>query len=155
GLSRAECLQLALLMPNARIVEALDRLIDDGRLTIPATEIRTVQSPYISGGWYNVACECSRHGVRVVPRSASWSILWLKRLLLDVYSDSKEDLDWIVRDVPGISFSQRLSQYIVDTDPRSVLSQAIFDRPSNIRRAFEGLRFGHFTFPRSSAEEER
>ncbi|MBI3020737.1 MAG: hypothetical protein HYY59_01900 [Candidatus Omnitrophica bacterium] len=157
NLSKGQCFQLVLLMDDCTIVRSLEYLIEDGVVKIPATEVRRQNVPQIGSGWYNVEWECSRFGFRCISKNENIAPARLKRLvlLLNREETQKRQLEWKLRHVPVEGLKGKLDAWIHEHDPREILREIILTTEDNMLRTFESLRYGWFTQPTASQEEDR
>lgn len=155
-LTKAQCFQLILLMPDEVIVSIVEFLIEKGTINIPATETRTCGVTYRSLGWLDITCQCSRFGVRSAA-DADIALARLKRLMKHIYKEGQDltQLQWELRYVDGEGIYEKLDRYLHTEDPKRVVRILILDSPDHIQRAFKILRHGRFVVPSSIEEEER
>lgn len=149
--------QIILVAHDEWIVEAIETLIDSGKIAIPATEVRTPQFAPIPGSHLDVTVECSQFGVRFVPQTKPISLSRFRSLVTSVY-DTEADSDTLqfrLRHIPGNSVEDKLDQYLHEEDPSDAVSKLLFDSPSRLRRTSEVLKYGHFEIGSNPSEEER
>jgi len=155
-LTKAQCFQLILLMPDDTIVGCMESLIDEGVINIPATETRTPGVTYGRSGWLQTNCECSRFGVRSVTDKFEIALARLKRLIKELYKEEElAQLQWKLRNVEGEDIYEKLDRYVHTEDPKRIVTDLVLTSPSHIQRAFKNLRYGRFVLPSSPEEEER
>ena len=153
-----EGLQALLLEGDNALVESLERLMTNGRIAIPPTEVRRTRfcRAAIARGAFDVAAEASRHGVRLSPRavgpSSSMRAL-LRRLYAD--DDARKDLDWLLRHDKEGELEARLSRFIESGEPRDVVERLVLSAPRRLRDALTLLGPGYFEEPASYEDEQR
>jgi hypothetical protein len=156
-LDHAQCLQVLLLSSDSAIVHALESLVDEGVIRIPPTETRTCMFGMRSRTtWFNLACECSRLGVRATVVGPDLALARLKRLIKGLYGSPAElkQLEWALRHVDGETIADRLDQYLHTEDPRRVLRDLVLSSPEHTRTACKSVRYGRLPEPSSQANEE-
>lgn len=153
-LNEAECLSLILLVEDNIIVKHIEELIDENSIKIPITEVR--ESKIIKGyDHYDTFLQCNKLGIRVNSANQNLSVVKLKKLLKDVYNESplREQLEWKLRKYPNeLNFNQKLSKYIIDTNPLTIIQDNILSGSDQLRKTFESLP-GVFKIPNSSEEK--
>lgn len=149
-LDRYASLQLLLLAPDNDIVEAIEQLIGEREIAIPYTEVR--RSPYVvgkSGGWLRCIPECSRLGVRFVPRyeRTEHAIARLRNVVRKSLTlETTEPLEWLLRKEVGETTSEKLDAYMSATPPSEIVDKACFSSKKALECTFEELEYGHFGF---------
>ena len=156
GLTKAQCFQLILLMPDDDIASDVEYLIEKRVINIPPTETRTSGVTYRSSGWIHINCECSRFGVRLVARARDIALARLKCLIKELYKEEQElkQLQWKLRHVDGESIYEKLDEYVHTEDPKRIASDLILASSDHLKQAFQFLRYGWFVSPLSPEEEE-
>lgn len=156
GLTRAQCFQIALLLPDQDIASAVEFLIEARIIDIPPTETRRAGVTRASGGWLNISWECSRFGVRAVSSKVDIAVARLKRLIKELYKEERElaQLQWRLRHVKGQSIYEKLDRYVHAEDPKRIVSDLVLVSANHLQRAFKTLRYGWLALPTSPAEEE-
>jgi hypothetical protein len=157
GLTKAQCFQLILLMPDNDIASNVEYLIEKRVINIPPTETRTSGVTYRPRGWLHISCECSRFGVRSVARARDIALARLKCLIKELYKEEREleQLQWELRHVDGESIYEKLDEYVHTEDPKCIASDLILASSDHLNQAFQFLRYGWFVSPSSPEEEER
>ena len=157
NLDKSQCLQLILLMKDNIIVNAIESLIDDKKIEIPATEI---VAPEIYNqdkwNWYPTKIECSRFGIRNSESSGDLALCRLRRLIKDIYENKNENaqLDWKLRHIKGESLLEKLDKYIFIEDIEKIIYELILDNITHLDKSFELLRHGNLYKPRNIDEEK-
>jgi len=156
-LTKTQCFQLILLMPDEIIAGCVEQLIDNGAINIPSTEIRNPGPTYGQSGWLDVTCECSRFGIRFVSSNLDIALARLKCLIKESYKQEQDlaELEWKLRHFAGETIYEKLDTYLHTEDPKRIVSDLIFASPEHIRRAFKFLRYGWFELASSPEEEKR
>lgn len=156
NLDKNYCLQLILLLNDGAIVNAIETLIDENRIEIPATEKRISKIPFTKKyGWIPTNIECSRNGIRTISPSGSLALARLKRLIKEIYNkkDNEELLDWKLIGFEGGSLLERLDKHLYYSDPEQLLSNLIMDSPSHLKATFELMKYGNFSIPRTDQDK--
>ena len=156
GLTKSQCFQLILLMPNVSIAECVESLIDDQIIKIPPTETRTPKITYEPYGSLGVICEASRFGIRSVSRRVDMALARFNRLIRELYREQSEleQLKWSLRHIDGDSIYEKLDRYLHAEDPSCVINDLVLSNPENLKQAFRILRYGRFALPASREEEK-
>jgi hypothetical protein len=149
-LSREQCLQMVLLLDDKTIIDTLERLIQEGMISIPNSEIRTSR---LGGrgpsGWLGMYSEVSQFGFRRVAASfpnITIAIARLRKLILDFYEDRRigqSNLLHLLRFSHGDSASQKLDDYISRSDPRTVVRDLISIHDKGLTESISYLKFGY------------
>lgn len=144
GLSRADLLQLILLATEKQIRDALDALVRDGSIRIPAGETRV---PVINRnrrfGAFELQAELGPLGVRYRSSDPGIASLRLGRLLKRLYLDNDEDraeLEWQLRGYEAERIEDRLEDFFRGSEPRDSLSNLVLARRSNMIAACHEVR---------------
>lgn len=148
-LSREQCLQMVLLLDDKVIIDALEKLLQDGLISIPNAEVRT---PRLGGrgpsGWLGMYSEISQFGYRRVSSSfpdITIAIARLRKMILAFYEERKlgdSTLLHLLRFSNGGSASQKLDDYIRRSDPRTVLQELISIHDKGLYQCLDHLKFG-------------
>ncbi|MBO9604994.1 MAG: hypothetical protein J7639_03545 [Paenibacillaceae bacterium] len=155
----AECLgknqifQLLLLVSNVEIANSIEELINSNIIKIPVTELRASRFTYKRLTAYNITCQCSRFGIRAIPRNRNISTILLKNLINELYSD-EEELAWKLRHCEGHSNTDKLERYLNNTDPKDIVAEFILNSKFFTTRTFNYLGCGKFSLPKNEKEEE-
>jgi len=153
-LSKPECFQLILLTSDEHIISSIESLIEEKNIKIPPTEIRSPR--YFRGSsWDRTTWECSQFGVRSTPSRSNIGITRLKQLIYKVYSgeEKRAQLKWALRRSTSEDLHERLDHYIFSQDPREIIRELILSDPGHLESAFKILRFGKFSFPKTTEDE--
>lgn len=154
-LSKEETLSLILIAEDLNILRQLENLIDCNAIKIPSTEIRQSHILQFSGN-YHTYLQCNKLGIRTNSDVTSLPNVRLKKLIKDVNDTSpyKEQFEWKLRNYPdSLSFDQKISKYINDNNPFSVIKDVILAGPSQLQKSFNSIP-GNFTTPINLSEEE-
>ena len=149
-LNHDQCAQLLLLVTDEIIIECIEKLIDRNEIKIPSTEIRH-PSNFLKG--YSMLehfWEASKFGIR--PRSLQFdlTILRLKDLIWQIYSDDLDDLRWILKVGENEDVSDALENYLYNEDPKNIIKKLVFYNRKNLFKTFKILKFGHYDFDHSN-----
>lgn len=157
NLDKSECLQLILLLSDEQIIVAIESLIEENIIEIPATEIRFPKSPFrIDTGGLANRIECSRNGIRSISDFYPIAVSRLRKLIKKIYDtqDKLDLLDWRLRHLKGGSRYEKLDIYLYSENPKKILSNLVLDNPANLKNAFDYLRYGKFSLPMGGVDEE-
>ncbi|MGE5353223.1 MAG: hypothetical protein ACM3P0_14170 [Acidobacteriota bacterium] len=152
SLTKAQCLQLILIISNEEIVTALEELIENRKIIIPATEIRIPVFDSIYN-WLEISWECSQFGLRASSTSNEIGLLRFKNIVSKIYADDLDDLKWKLRNIDGDTTDDKINIYFHQYDPKKILAELIFSSPRRLQKSFELLKYGKFRFPKSVDEE--
>jgi hypothetical protein len=159
ALTKAEVLQLLLLLTDREIVGGIDDLVERRTIEVPPLETRAALCYAPLRNWLGGAhCEASTEGVRVVPHGwPRFGLARLKRLVLSVYEkeNEKDVLSWHLRGCKGSTLEAQLEHYINKFDPEVVLHNHIFVSPKKVRSSLVHLRAEHLKIPESLGEDRR
>ncbi|HCX89684.1 MAG TPA: hypothetical protein DHT43_04015 [Deltaproteobacteria bacterium] len=157
GMTKPQCFQLMLLMPDEVIASSVESLIEEGIINVPPTETRTPGVTYGPGSWLAISCECSRFGVRSVARKKDIALARLKHLIRVLYKEERESaqLQWKLRRINGESIYEKLDRYVHTEDLKRIVSDLVLASSDHLQRAFQILRYGWFVLPSFPEEEER
>lgn len=153
-LNKVECFQLLLLIDDYRLINGLEKLIQSQEITIPPTEIRVEPEDLQLNG--DNLIQCSRFGIRTLPKNFGGSLERLKRLIRQIYDrcDSSRQLSWKLRYVRGSTLNEQLDHYVCEADLKVALSDLIFESHQMLTATFESLKFGNFSIPTTQEEEQ-
>ena len=156
-LSKAECLQIALLASDEVAAESVESCVEDGSIRVPPTETRRARLTRGYGGWFDTDWECSQFGVRATSEGLYSGVLRLKRLIKQIYGGDRglSELEWRLRHIEGESIHEKLDCYLRSDDPKRVVRELVLSSAERLQVAFAMLRYGHFSMPSSPQEEER
>ncbi|MET9274669.1 hypothetical protein [Kribbella sp. NPDC003557] len=143
-LTRAHCMQLILMAPDATIIDALDRLIATNTIRVPAEELRIpmVNQNYVSGS-FGLQPQISHYGTRFHSIHAQIGPLRLRRLvdqlyLMDEGADTSE-LEWQLRGVEGETLQLKIAEFVRSCTPEEVLRRLVLSRRTNMIAACTDL----------------
>ncbi|MET8443846.1 hypothetical protein ABZV28_23525 [Streptomyces sp. NPDC004981] len=141
GLSRAEIVQILLLMPDHAILHAIDSSIRCGKILIPSGEVRRPPLNSRSTGYFESSLQCSSRGVRVYSANPWTPMRRLRRLIRDVYqgSDLQSHLDWKIRQVEAESQGERLDKYLATNEVHHIVKDLFLSGPEVFRKAANGV----------------
>jgi hypothetical protein len=147
-LSKSQCLQLILLMPDNVIIQYLESLIDQAIIRIPPTEIRDPVLSRGRGGYFNITSECSNLGVRFISKTRDISLARLKRLIKTIYKDGdkSEQLSWVLRKEEGESPYEKLDRYLHLKEPRAIVNDLLLSNKEHLTKTLEILKYGLFSY---------
>ena len=80
-----------------------------------------------------------------------------KQLIYKVYNsdDKKAQLKWALRHSTGDDLHEKLDHYLFSQDPPEIIRELILSSPSHLESAFKILRFGKFSFPKTTEDEHK
>jgi hypothetical protein len=156
GLDVPSMTQLLMLASDETICEELERLLDNGSVIIPPTEVRRLphQPQNFRTGTFNIDTQLSARGVRFVP-SHDLSVLRLTRLVRAANTEPRdvEDLEWHLGLVDlEKAVTDPLDAYVRSEAPAIVLDRLVMQGRERLQRAYEHLRYGHFAMPTTPDE---
>ncbi|TFW36024.1 hypothetical protein [Massilia horti] len=158
--TREQCLQIVLTLEDKIIIDALEKIIHERLIHIPASETRW---PRLGGrgpaGWLGMYSEISQFGFRQLSNSfpdITLAMARLRKMILDFYSDRKipeSTLTHLLRFSQGATVLQKLDQHINSSDPRQVIRDLISIHDKGLAQCLEYLKFG-FSPDINCAEDE-
>jgi hypothetical protein len=157
SLTKAECFQLTLLASNQELVQSIERLIRSEIIVIPATENRSAPVKHrATGGWTNQVAQCSKLGVRFVPRRRDLAVPRLKALLKRLHGDEDglADLEWQLMETSGEDVHSKLDRLVHEADPREIVRDLVLSRRKLFQEMTEYLVYGYFVIPTTLIEKE-
>lgn len=142
-LNRSQLMQLCLTVSNRDIGLAIDALVHDGIISVPATEIREPRINVISYGRYNLMAQVGSKGVRTISRSMRLAPLRLRRLIENMYDLSspqdRQELEWQLRNEESGTLEAKLDSYLATHSPTVIVQTLVLARRSNALTACEFL----------------
>jgi hypothetical protein len=152
-LSKSECMHLILCLNDIKILNTLEKLIDEGHIIIPPTEKReTIFYDSGSANMYkNLVLQGSKFGIRVVnSRGSQDGLIKLEELVKTLYSSEEEieDLNWKLGNI--VSTNDEIKGYdnfynsIVNEEIEDILRRIILSEITRTKQAFKYLKFGNF-----------
>lgn len=149
-LNHDQCAQLLLLVTDEIIIECIEKLIDRNEINIPSTEIRHPNQLLKGYSMLEYHWEASKFGIR--PRSIEYdlTILRLKDLIWQIYSDDLDDLRWILKIEEDEDVSDALENYLYNEDPKIIIKKLVFNNRRNLIKTFKILKFGYYDFNHSN-----
>lgn len=150
GITKQQVMQLLLLLTDTEIVTSIDKAVLDGKVKVPAGEIRVPRLNKYSTGSFDTRLECSSQGVRISADDARVPMRRLQRLIAEVYEEPnlKTRLDWKIRSLEGDGFEGKLRHYLAEEDARKVVRELFLSGPDVFKSAANRLNLPH------SAHEE-
>lgn len=152
SINKQEVFQLILILSNKQIIDSIEELIDLSSIHIPSTELRYSKFSYKRLSAYKITCQCSRFGIRSVSKNKNLSVIRLKNLVNELFKD-EADLNWKLRHIEGDSTSDKLESYLMNSDPKTIISELILSSQYNITKTFEYLVCGNFSLPKNQVDE--
>ena len=151
-LSKAELFQLLLIEDDKIIVEQIEKLIQNKKLIIPATEVRETKFK-TRFGFYNTSHQCNKLGIRTISTN-NLAINRLNKLILSVNGEesSKQNLEWKLRFYEHETLKEKIEAYSLETEPTKIIKETILSGPLQIKKAFEEL-YGYFELPTNEESE--
>ena len=156
SLSQAQMLQLLLLCDDVELRDALDRLVLDGVIVVPRSEVRqpVLQAQFRSGA-FGARAQLSYHGIRFQTPESKLAPLRLRRLIDKVYLEGRDDLelDWQLRgvDADTTSLPARLEEFLRTHSPEDALRRLVLSRRTNLISAAHAL---HLDEDRRMADDD-
>jgi hypothetical protein len=145
-----------LLATDVQLAEEIERVIERGELSIPATEVRTSQLLRMSGGWFDINWECSIRGLRPISARRNLGVARVRELIKDLYSGDRglSNLTWKIRHTPGENVIDKLDLYVRSEPPANIIRSMFLDSHDNLKAVFASLKYGLFEFPSTKEEED-
>ncbi|MEV6858561.1 hypothetical protein ACIF6I_29905 [Streptomyces microflavus] len=132
-LDKASKIQALMLIHSKDLTDCIDGCIHRNKIKIPPHEIRRPKILDISTGYYNLTTECSKYGIRAMPRDSSLAVVRLSRLIASIYEvsnpEARRDLAWRLRRIEGKSVEEKLDRFVRDEEPSEVLRQLVLVGP--------------------------
>jgi len=155
-LTRSECFQIMLLETTEHISYVIEKLIEDGRIIIPNSEIRQNVVNYRLRTGFTVKWQVSRYGVRAISEKSQLSIGRLKKLITKIYptEDDKTELSWILERDENKSLAEKLEKYIHNENPKDIIKNTVLRTPGRLQGALKYLNYGKYEVPKTPSEEE-
>lgn len=157
GLNKSQIAQLILVVSDQKIINTVEKMIDKNNIIIPVTELRSPHYAYGFSSWLESNCQCSRFGIRTNPVEINASILQLKNVLKQIYTEDEEKrklLEHKLRFEQGMTTFEKLDNYLHREDPKNIIKTMIFEIPGNLDKTFHILKYGHFIIPQTGRDED-
>ncbi|MGA5429016.1 hypothetical protein ACPCVL_19765 [Streptomyces koyangensis] len=133
SLDKASKIQALMLIESRSLTAVIDEAIHKSMIKIPPHEVRRPKILDISTGYYDLSAECSKYGIRVMPRDRSLAVVRLNRLISSIYDTSsfgpRRDLEWRLRRVEGRSVEEKVDRYVRNEEPAEVLRHLVLVGP--------------------------
>lgn len=143
GRTKAEIVQILLLMSDRQIVRAVDSSVRSGKISVPSGEVR---KPLLNGrttGYFDTSFQCSSRGTRVHSANSWTPMRRLRRLIRDVYQGStlESHLEWKIRQIEAENQVEKLDKYLAANEVHGIIRDLFLSGPDAFRRAadFVGL----------------
>lgn len=135
--SRAEIVQILLLMSDREIVHAVDSSVRTGKISVPSGEVRRPRLNGRKSGYFETSFQCSSRGVRVHSANAWTPMRRLRRLIGDVYqgADLESRLEWKIRQIEANSQEEKLDKYLAANEVHLTIRDLFLSGPDVFRRA--------------------
>jgi len=148
-LNHNQCLQLILLCKDEFILKHLEKLIFEGIIHIPETEIRRPKTSFITFSEFVIRTECSKYGFRSlikINNETNTALIRLRNLIENLYSteEEKQRLNWKLRDIEGNNMYEKLGKYLLVKHPRQIIVELVFDNSKYVHETFGFLKYGDF-----------
>lgn len=122
NLTRAELLQISLLLPESTLQQALDALVNDQKIEIPSGDVRRpVLNSERRSGAFGLSPELGELGVRFVSDHPGFAILRLRDELTKLFdltdSEQRSDLQWRLRGIEAETLEEQLDTFFRTEDP--------------------------------------
>lgn len=148
GLDRAQLMQIALLVKEPVLQEALDSLVYDSEIVVPAGEVRRpVLNKERRSGAFGLSPELGNLGVRFVSDHPGFAALRLRDELTNIYDlnnpDDRDDLGWMLRGIVADSLEEQLDTFFRTAEPLDCVTRLGLVGRDALRRLAKNLRIGH------------
>lgn len=152
NIDRAECFQLLLLEEEKKIIELLEKLIENNTIYIPPTEIRNPHF-WISGGMYDIYHQCSKLGIRSVSAMSNLCVVRLVKLIEKVHDDemSKKDLEWKLMEYKKDTLKETIENYVLHEEPKNIIRDSLLYSPRQTEKTIKIL-YGNFKIPKTEKD---
>lgn len=139
--SRAEIIQILLLMPDREIVRTVDSSVRTGKVSVPSGEVRRSRLNGFNSGHFETSYQCSSRGVRVYSANSWTPMRRLRRLIRDVYqgADLESRLNWKIRQIEANSQDEKLDKYLAANEVHLVIRDLFLSGPDVFRRAADSV----------------
>ena len=145
-----------MLFNNASLIKIAEIAVDEGKIVVPPTEVRTCRFIRDCSNRFDVGCELSRLGIRFESGSDHLGEARLIALIENAFENEKESLKWKLRTTTGADECEKLRRHIHDaSQPDRVLREFIFSDEKRLRKGFEFLNIRIEAFPQTAEAEER
>ena len=148
NLDRAQLMQIALLVKEPVLQEALDSLVYDSEILVPPGEVRRpVLNKERRSGAFGLSPELGRLGVRFVSEHPGFAALRLRDELTSIYdlneSQDREDLGWMLRGIIADSLEEQLDTFFRTAEPLDCVIRLGLVGRETLHRLAKNLRVGH------------
>ncbi|MFZ4896428.1 hypothetical protein ACL9RL_18455 [Plantibacter sp. Mn2098] len=148
NLDRAQLLQIALLVDEPVLQGALDSLVFESAIRVPAGEVRRpVLNKERRSGAFGLSPELGRLGVRFVSDHPGFAALRLRDELTHIYdlSDAgdRADLEWMLRGIVADSLEEQLDTFFRTAEPVDCVTRLGLIGRAALGRLAKNLRIGH------------
>jgi hypothetical protein len=135
--SRAEIIQILLLMSDREIVRTVDIGVRTGKISVPSGEVRRPRLNGLKSGYFETSFQCSSRGVRVHSTNPWTPMRRLQRLIRDVYqgADLESRLEWKIRQIEANSQEEKLDKYLAANEVHHIIRDLFLSGPDVFRRA--------------------
>ncbi|WP_140403335.1 hypothetical protein [Microbacterium oxydans] len=147
-LDRAQLMQIALLVKETVLQEALDSLVFDGEIHVPRGEVRCpVLNKERRSGAFGLSPELGSLGVRFVSDHPGFAALRLRDELTNVYALSEDsvrsDLEWMLRGIVADSLEEQLDTFFRTAEPLECVTRLGLVSRDTLSRLAKNLRIAH------------
>ncbi|SOC86896.1 hypothetical protein SAMN05660766_0559 [Curtobacterium sp. 314Chir4.1] len=146
-LNRASLMQILLLSDERSVQRGLDRLVNDGAITIPRGEVRRpVVNQVRRSGAFGLLPELGHHGVRFASVDQGFAILRLRNELQKLHDhdlEGRDELAWQLRDVPGEGTAEKLDRFFRNSDPAEAIQRLVLSRHTLVERLAQSIGIEH------------
>lgn len=148
SLDRARLMQIALLVKEPVLQEALDSLVYDSEIIVPAGEVRRpVLNKERRSGAFGLSPELGRLGVRFVSDHPGFAALRLRDELTNIYdlneSRDRDDLEWMLRGIVADSLEEQLDTFFRTAEPLDCVTRLGLVGRAALQRLAKSLRVSH------------
>lgn len=143
-LTHAQLMQIALLAREPSLREALDALVESGKIAVPVGEVRRpVVNRDRRSGAFGLLPEVGIHGLRFASHDEGFAMLRLRHEVGNLTNleqvEEAEELAWQIRDIEGETLAEQLDTFFRVTDPAECIERLVMPRKAHVTKLAERL----------------
>lgn len=140
--AHAELLEQTLMFDDVLLARTIDDLVRRGVIEVPRGEVRRpVSTSNFRSGAYRFQAELGADGVRSTSQRPGLAVLRARDLIRKIYltgnEDERQELEWQLRSVDGVSIEVRLDEYLRKAPPTESLARLVLTRKTSAIAASE------------------